>query len=834
MADPTQPAAPAAPGEIPVLTPDGQLGTVPAANAQAASAAGYRVITDPAELDQLQAQAKFGGAGGTALAGLAGAGRGLTFGASDLALTESGAVAPETLKGLKEANPIASTVGTVAGAALPVLATAGEAAPLEAAALGAEGAQAAGAVARVARGAQGARGLLEAAGMLPRAAAGAGEAVGGAVGRLAGEGLGGQMLAGAARGAVEGGLYGAGDAISESAIENKPLTAESLLASVGPSALLGGALGGAFEGALGLAKTAAPPALERASAKLEQLSGKLEEMGPTARVEHFAKALDTLNETGAGVVEDAVGVRNQLIDHALDGQAPVDKAEKVAAYLRHKLASIEDGGPYQKSALKALDRLDQRLSESSTALEQFRALDQAKNELYPLSQFERDLALNKVQKLALAPVRDAWSQTRALLEDESVWGKAGAVQREFNGRLSALAEDSKAFGSKTLRKALGSEEGEEAINGKVADTLKAESILRNEASESTRSQLKAAQNTQALKGYTDRLKELADFARGEAGDLPTGQVRDVGAFLRDFEASKAAGVKAFKPSALEHVEHFLPHGIAGPLGAIGKLSRQTEVVSVVARKAAEVSRQTARLIREGLAGSGGKGAASAGVLSRVSWGSSTHPGETRHEAIARHMADHATLGTDPQGLADKLAASTPTLARHAPTVAGQVQIAAVRAQAYLAQQAPKSPVPPSGLPGQPKWQPPASEVARFERITRAVERPLSLVEDFAAGQVSPDAVAAVRSVYPELYKQIQQQAAQHLASARGPIPMSVQLQLSTLLDAPVAPAQRIQSQLQAVMTAAISQPSPGPSGNPAAASIQADDRASTNLSRSSP
>jgi hypothetical protein len=119
-------------------------------------------------------------------------------------------------------------------------------------------------------------------------------------------------------------------------------------------------------------------------------------------------------------------------------------------------------------------------------------------------------------------------------------------------------------------------------------------------------------------------------------------------------------------------------------------------------------------------------------------------------------------------------------------------------------------------------------------VVRAVEQPLSLVDDFAAGQVHPDAVAAVRSVYPELYQQIRSSAAQHLAEARGPLPMRVQLQLSTLLGAPVAPAQRIQARLQAVMVAALSQPSPQPSGNPAAAGLHEADRASTNLTRSTP
>ena len=166
------------------------------------------------------------------LAGLAGGGRMATFGLSDVALRAAG-VRAETLKGLEEANPTATTAGEWLGLGTSLMAGPGG---LVGKALGK------GVVGTALRGAT----------VLPRASAAVNAATEAALlrtlGGTAGRGVVGSAIRrGAAMGAgsaIEGAAYGAGNVISEAALGNRDLTTERVLDEIGSSALLGGVLGG--------------------------------------------------------------------------------------------------------------------------------------------------------------------------------------------------------------------------------------------------------------------------------------------------------------------------------------------------------------------------------------------------------------------------------------------------------------------------------------------------------------------------------------------------------------------------------------------------------------
>ena len=99
---------------------------------------GFRIETPDEGKLRLQ-QAKYGDSEG--LAALAGAGRGLTFGLSDVALTKTGLVAPETLEGLRAANPTATALGDIDVNAEHILSHVGAGALLGGAAGGQNGGQ---------------------------------------------------------------------------------------------------------------------------------------------------------------------------------------------------------------------------------------------------------------------------------------------------------------------------------------------------------------------------------------------------------------------------------------------------------------------------------------------------------------------------------------------------------------------------------------------------------------------------------------------------------------------------------------------------------------------
>jgi hypothetical protein len=207
--------------QIPVINPQGEPVLIPADKAQEAFSGNYKY--DPVFNQESRIkEEKFGGVEGAVKAGVAGAARGLTFGSSDLALTEMGITDAETLKALQEVQPVASIAGEGVGMV--------------------------------------GQNFLLPGGGLVGAASKAGKAVTGALkaADLASDATTaakilnsmGQIGAAAAGSAVEGALYaGVASSLTEAALGDADLNAEKILANFGHGALWGGAIGGALKGA---------------------------------------------------------------------------------------------------------------------------------------------------------------------------------------------------------------------------------------------------------------------------------------------------------------------------------------------------------------------------------------------------------------------------------------------------------------------------------------------------------------------------------------------------------------------------------------------------------
>jgi hypothetical protein len=227
--------------KIPVVTPDGETGEIPAEEAQAHFNQGYQY--EPLDSQAARAEKhEFGdGTGNEIKAFAAGAARGATLGLSDAALTGSGLVNPDTLQGLRQYNPVASGAGEVAGVVAPAIATGGLSAEAEGLAGAARGAAELTPASLVSKIGSKVTGAAKAAiGEAPEAS-----------------GLAKRILMGAAPhavgSAVEGAFYGAGNAVSESSLGDPDVNAEKVMGEVGLGAILGGAFGGilgAGEGAL--------------------------------------------------------------------------------------------------------------------------------------------------------------------------------------------------------------------------------------------------------------------------------------------------------------------------------------------------------------------------------------------------------------------------------------------------------------------------------------------------------------------------------------------------------------------------------------------------------
>ena len=217
--------------EVNVQLPDGRYGTVPAEHLGDVLQAGgaYDLAVDRQERIE---QAEYGEDRGIEALLLA-AGRGLTFGLSDVAAEKFGDYSEEELRKLEEYNPTISAVGEIGGAVLPAFFTGGTSTAAQILS----------------------KGTL--AGQAARAGIATEKAVAGAIGldkatSVADKMLKGGASLGAAAG-IEGVLFGAGETISEELLGRTDRTAEQMLANIGSVGLLSGGIGtalGAGPGAL--------------------------------------------------------------------------------------------------------------------------------------------------------------------------------------------------------------------------------------------------------------------------------------------------------------------------------------------------------------------------------------------------------------------------------------------------------------------------------------------------------------------------------------------------------------------------------------------------------
>lgn len=207
--------------DVPLVSPDGAIGSVKGGDLVKAFGEGYRFATPEdtrstgnAAMNQA-AKAVFADHPATALgAGLLAGG---TFGLSNVAVDALGA--GDALKQSKEANPLAYGAGELVGAVTSPV------------------------VGAVAKGAGSALvGAGEAAGLLK-----GGQVAAGAMGPSQALSVGARIARGAAEQIGEGAVYGLGSGIGEAALGDPNDVAQHLMAGVGQGALLGGAIGAGFE-----------------------------------------------------------------------------------------------------------------------------------------------------------------------------------------------------------------------------------------------------------------------------------------------------------------------------------------------------------------------------------------------------------------------------------------------------------------------------------------------------------------------------------------------------------------------------------------------------------
>lgn len=787
---------------LPVTAPDGTQGSIPASRLEEAKRAGYTPSAEHLALERAHEAKKYDN---PFAAGALGAARALTLGGSDLALTahEPGVepiMRPETLRGLKEHNtfatPFGEGVGLVGAALIPGV---GEASGV---------------------------------GMVGRA----GEAAVEAVGLHAAESVAGRVAGKLLAGGIEGGLFGAGNALSEYAMGEPDLNAQKVIAEIGLGGLLGVGAGG-LSSLLEEGTRAAAPKVTEALANLKANAERF-------RDERVAKAIGAIQSDvnkvseeklrqigqdvfGAGYIKPGDGPREILSklrtgtreqwDRASAALSKADELSggegfsitRVAARARNELLPAVEGDPALAGEARKLKRLIEGYSKLGEETEEgagARAISFEKAH-------ELDSNLRKSIKPGMASIaeKDSIDKLRSIFRDElgtqlksvvgedvskefedamrkygsfaeaKKWGikginrmqgnrwlslsdyNAGAIGAMLGGGPAGMATAAiGALGNKLLR-----ERGASVVahlSQKLAESPVLETISNHFAKAMEKAAPEALgkfapeMRNAIARGPTDALATHLHLAQAEPAyreaaalaGMPFGEAHHTAAILE-------------KAHGLHNLQHALESHDERIFGAVEKAIHKSSETAVSKEGEHEALRKqdfgTKRMRRSPV------------------------------EAHKRHVEEVTQLAAHPERLADRASAATRDLGQHAPGTAAALTATGMRAVQFLASKAEK---PPKAGPLAQEWHPSQAEIAKFNRYQEAVQDPTALLKHVHRGDLTPEHVEAVRTVYPQLFQQMTQDLLEEAASSRTPVPYTARVMLGlatgTDLDGSLNPA----------------------------------------------
>ena len=800
---------------VPVKKQDGTIVTVPASQAHVAFAKGATVASHEDVL-----QAKYGGVGGTLAAGGEGLARGATVGLSDVAATQAaglvgGDQAKESvrqhLEEEKEAHPYVTAGTEIAGAALPTILSGGTAAPESLA----EAAPELGRVTKLARvlgaPARAVSAAGEAAGGLAEAAMGA-PGAGGALSRIA------RVAAKAgATGVAEGGLFGAGQEVSEDTLGDHELTAEKLASAVGHGALYGGMFGTALGAAGGAIREGAGGILNRIGPTLDKQAdieaykathpklavtkeviaraGGEEAVGGTVRKYGLLGSSVTeaassdpeaiLARTQAAKEQVGQQIENQLAQSGERGASA--KASEALAPLDKTIAELEStaAGSQKAAPLKAFrDQLAQSLGVTTETVprssEEVRAWMQANPEALQAmgnGKLPSEAFTKTVTKDADVPLSKMVAERRALQQNVYQYQKSLTAPlhieelRKFSGHLNDLEEQA-------MNKA------SEAVGGTEGTALRAmnKDYQRLSLIERATKDRVATQGTNQRLSLTDKMAGIGTVAGGLASAHPLTALGG---------AATALGSKFVREK-----------GNAMASVALGRIAK----LDMLARASESVDKQLDGAFSK-FASKQQEGAVKI-RLRHFGAASDETPKDrydkTRKSIPSMNVPDVRTQHVDQ---------AIPGLSTHAPKTALALGMTVAKGAAYLSANEPKAPGMPSLLGREAR--PTEAQMSADVRRRNAVDDPVgTIAKGLETGKVHSDEIQAIAATKPKLYAQIQKQAMDTVSQHGRALGYAKILTLSKIAQMPLDPSLTKQGQAFLQSTYAPTPQNPNPMAGP--------------------
>lgn len=628
----------------------------------------------------------------------------------------------------------------------------------------------------------------------------AGDVVGGVAGGLA---SGGAVNAGrsfGARvgfGALEGAAGSYAQTTEDAYIRDKTLTGQQVAASVGLGALLGGGVqyggeklagllrrskdaavvpsGGPYRAAAEPAADVAPPSpLEQKAAQwLEGFSDDRTVKALGARGSDLRKlgrtkeAIDAkIGQIGRDVREHTLDDGTQVFDRLLSKEAQAERVALAKTQIGKKIGDMRADADVIVRSNKELQA--QLTSDLSDAIKKFEAetLDRLKTSISPedigrakqLSQLTETITARMAADPSLATLRAAKEDlARAVYGVPTVPGvrplpkqlELQSLERTIEGVFEASADRAATYLPDVAK-------GEyAALKGKYYSFSRAKDFIDKSD----------AQN------LGNRYISPSDYAMGAAtagADMVSG--------------GGASVIKGLAATMLH--KGIREHGSAVAAVYADRLAKRLakKADKAVARALAPVAeKQLTRAVTRTKAPSTGlarRGAVVAGTAATKPEDKRTQYQKTAKEVIA--------LQASPALFHTRTTEALGALPESAPQTTAAAVMTAQRAVAFLADQLP--PGVTSTNPLAPNTtERPLHEVSKmdaedFMELVDVVNNPLTVLDDLGKGTLTEDKISAVKTVYPELFADIQQRVLTALRDAKRPPPYDRAAQLDLLLD----------------------------------------------------
>lgn len=746
---------------------------------------------------QKQAQEeRFSGIGPTAAAAGIGLAKGLTFGAAPAIATgaarafggeEAAAATREYLQGSEEEHPYVQGAFELGGMGLGALATGGGSVAARGAAAGA--------------GRLGARGLareaVALAGAPTRGIAALGEAAGGAAERgvlaLGAPKAAANIASMAARGAAEMPFYSVGEAVGRAATHDQELTAEQLVAAAGHGFLGGAVFGGALGGLGAIAGKALSGTGKLATSAAERSGALQAHLSERGMVGTFADEM-SIRSLGGGkaLMREYRGLRPGIqaeVPRIILEEVPTIGGKALARQSKEEIFATlskirEETSRAVTKPLHELDAIGARPSTKSI-------VDRTTTEiLKPLAETPFHEAEAGIVQSALKSFTDK--------AGDATFSELHAMRRRLDKSINwrAVGEgDPKNRAMADFRRII--EDQIEADVEKHGAPLGAEYAARytraKEKYQAANWAAKAAQEG-SLREATNRIQGMTELVSGAAGAAttlasgnPAGLLMPIVAHYGRTRGAQFAADIANRAVSSDMVKAITTGwnnkagaAISGYIGVPSKLATVPRggLYSAVARAAGGPSKEDKRDERQAF--------------------------ERRREAIASWTPQRAEAAT--AGLKADASLRLATIAQ------------GNKAVSFLASKMPAA--PPSTDPLQPKLNqarpPSAEEIGKWNRYYRAVEDPLSVLDDLHRGRVTTEGVEALKAVYPRLYMLLQEQAIQEIGESPKRLTYQQQLQLGNLLGIAATPL----ASPEVVKMVQASYAAPGPSPQPTKPKMQ--------------